>query len=88
MSHAAELRQQLAALVSDGMSRLVIDLAAVTSMDSAAIGALIAGLKQARKAGGDLRIVAPSMQVSEVLKMTKLTRLLVAYDSVGAAFDR
>ena len=51
------------------------------------VGALLAMLKLARKAGGDLRIVSPSRQVAEVLKMTKLDRVLPAYPSVDTAFN-
>lgn len=76
-----------ARLINDGNTRLVVDLAAVQSIDSAVLGALISGLTAAKKAGGDLRIVAPSQQVATVLELTRLTRVLPAYPSVDAAFS-
>lgn len=82
------LRQEFAELITGGKTRLVVDLADVETVDSSVIGALIGALKLARKAGGDLRIVAPSTQVAEVLKMTKLVRVLPAYPSVENAFDQ
>ena len=82
------IRQELTDLISDGKTRLVVDLADVETVDSSVIGALIGVLKLARQAGGDLRIVAPSIQVAEVLKMTNLTRVLPTYPSVEHAFDR
>jgi len=87
MPAAPKLRQQLHDLINDGNTRLVVDLAAVQSIDSAVLGALISGLTAAKKAGGDLRIVAPSQQVATVLELTRLTRVLPAYPSVDAAFS-
>lgn len=66
MPVAPKLRQQLHDLVNDGNARLVVDLAAVESIDSAALSALISGIKAAKQAGGDLRICAPSKQVATV----------------------
>jgi hypothetical protein len=51
------------------------------------LGALIAGLKAARQAGGDLRIAAPTAQVETVLALTNLNRVLTAYPSAGLAFN-
>lgn len=87
MSVAATLRQELIDHIEGGASRIVVDLADVATVDSAVIGALISGLKAARTAGGDLRIVAPSRQVAEVLAMTNLTKVLAAYPSVESAFE-
>lgn len=86
MPVAPKLRQQLHDLINDGNTRLVVDLAAVESVDSAVLGALISGLKAAKNAGGDLRIVAPSQQVATVLELTHLKHVLPAYPSVGDAF--
>ena len=84
---APDLRTQLHALVERGNSRLVVDLAGVESLDSSGLGALISGLKAARQAGGDLRIAAVREQVTAVLELTNLNRVLRAYDSADSAFD-
>lgn len=65
----------------------MVDLSAVESIDSSGLGALISGLKSARQAGGDLRIVAAGPQVSAVLELTNLNRVLKAYDTAEGAFD-
>ncbi len=54
-------------------SRIVVDLSETEFIDSSGLGALIAGLKIARKAGGDLCIAAPTQQVCTVLELTTLT---------------
>ena len=86
MVAAPELRQLLAGLVEQGTVRIVIDLAETTFMDSSGLGALIAGLKSARQAGGDLRIARPTEAVSTVLKLTNLDKVLRPRDSVEGAF--
>jgi len=71
--------------VAAGRARIVVDLAEVTFIDSSGLGALIAGLKTARQAGGDLRIADVPEQVMTVLRLTNLDRVLRAHTSVAEA---
>jgi anti-sigma B factor antagonist len=87
MVAAPRMRAAIDQAVAGGSTRLVIDLADVTFMDSSGLGALIAGLKQTRQAGGDLRITSAQEQVLTVLRLTNLDRVLKPYDSVEAATD-
>jgi anti-anti-sigma factor len=84
---APGLRGRLDELVAQGGTRLVVDLSRTAFIDSSGLGALVAGLKRARQAGGDLRIAAPSDQVRTVLGLTNLDRVLTPYDDVSAAAD-
>jgi anti-sigma B factor antagonist len=87
MVSAKRLREILADLVSRGSTRIVVDLADTTFLDSSGLGALIAGLKSARQAGGDLRIARPTPSVLTVFELTNLDRVLRPRDSVEGAFD-
>ncbi len=87
MVAAPRLREQLRDLVDSGSRRLVVDLSTTDFVDSSGLGALISGLKSARQAGGDLRIAAPNAQVRSVLSLTRLDRVLTAYESAESAFD-
>jgi len=86
MTVAAPLRQKLVDLIGNGYNRIVLDLTDVDAIDSAALGAIMGGLRKAREAGGDLRIVAPSTEVGAVLELTNLDRVLPAYPSAATAF--
>ena len=86
MAVAPALRATFSNLVADGKSRLVVDMTDVDSIDSAALGALVSGLKAARGAGGDLRIVAPSMQVLTVLGVDQPEAGATAVPSTGDAY--
>ncbi len=71
----------------DGRVRLVLDLAGTSFVDSSGLGALVAGLKRTRQAGGDLRIASAQDQVRMVLDLTNLDRILQPLDTVGDAVD-
>ena len=82
---AASARARLAEAVAQGNRRLVVDLGETSFIDSSGLGALIGGLKAARKAGGDLRIARPTEQARAVLALTSLDRVFRFYPSVEEA---
>lgn len=86
MVAAPELRDVVSRVVASGRPRVVVDLAEVEFMDSSGLGALIASLKTARQAGGDLRIAAVGDQVALVLQLSNVDRILKPYADANAAF--
>jgi anti-sigma B factor antagonist len=68
--------------VAGGKSRLAVDLSEVSFIDSTGLGTLVSGLKAARKAEGDLRLVAPSPQAQRLLRLTTLDRVFVTSNSL------
>lgn len=82
---APRLREVVARTVAEGRATVVVDLAGTEFMDSSGLGALVAGLKSARQAGGDLRIACLTPQVQMVVKLTNLDRVLRPYGSVEDA---
>ena len=85
MVAAPGLVSTVAELVADGRARLVVDLSTTVFMDSSGLGALIGCLKKARQAGGDLRLAAPTEQVTTVLELTNLHRVLQPATTVDDA---
>ncbi|GAB2452925.1 anti-anti-sigma factor [Conyzicola lurida] len=82
---APQLRETVANQLVSGQQLIVVDLSSTEFVDSSGLGALVSCLKSARQAGGDLRIVAPTEQVSMVLRMTNLDRILQPRASVDDA---
>jgi anti-sigma B factor antagonist len=83
MISAPELKDLVARIVrEDGRSHVVVDLAGTDFMDSTGLAALISGLKTARSAGGDLRIARPGKQVTMVLELTSMDRILEPHETV------
>lgn len=88
MTAAPELRDLVSTAVRDQeRSHVVIDLAATDFIDSSGLGSLIGGLKIARTAGGDLRIACPTAQVTMVLQLTNMLRILRPYQTVEDALS-
>ena len=81
MSATALVERTIAA----GRALLVVDLDQTVFMDSSGLGALVAGLRAARAAGGDLRIARPTEQVLTVLELTTMDRVLRPYATVQEA---
>ncbi|AJW80090.1 STAS domain-containing protein [Clavibacter michiganensis] len=86
MAAAPELRQAIHDALDPAPARIVVDLAGVDFIDSSGLGALIAGLRAARDAGGDLRISAPGPQVAMVLQLSNLDRVLISTPTAEAAY--
>lgn len=81
------LRSTVAERIADGDRILVVDLSGTTFIDSSGLGALVSCLKSARQAGGDLRLAAPTEQVTMVLGLTHLDRILQPRATVEEALD-
>lgn len=76
---AGDLRALLADHVEAGETSLVVDLSAVDFVDPAGLAALVKGLKIARAAGGDLRLVWPAEpDAMRVFELTKFDEIFVA----------
>ena len=84
---APQLRTAVAERNAAGDRIIIVDLSVTEFVDSSGLGALVSCLKSARQAGGDLRIVAPTEQVSMVLRMTNLDRILQPRASVAEALQ-
>ena len=61
-------------------SRILLDLADVTYIDSGGIGTLVSLFTSARSAGGDIKLVHLTKRVSDLLQITKLITVFESYD--------
>jgi anti-sigma B factor antagonist len=65
--------------------RLILDLTAVPSVDSVAVGALVRAFVSCNKAGRKLALVGLSHRVRNVLELTGIDPLFDAYATVSEA---
>ena len=73
---AAPLRALLSDAILDGQINIAIDLSAVEFVDSAGLAALVKGMKETRRAGGDLKLVSPrSADAMRVFELTKFDQV-------------
>lgn len=81
--NVAEFRDDLRARAGEG--DVVIDLSAVTFVDSAGLGAIIHGLRTARAAGHATVVVVTRTSIRRLLTMTGVDRLTPVVDSLEDA---
>jgi anti-sigma B factor antagonist len=80
-----QLRTKLKDELSEGKTRVVLDLAEVTYIDSAGLGTLVAGFTSAQNQGANLKLANLTKRFREQLNITKLVTVFDVYDSVDAA---
>jgi len=81
---APQLQESLHALIAQGRSSLVIDLLAVTFLDSTALGVLVGALKRCREQGGDLQLVMADARIMKIFEITGLITVFPIVDSLAA----
>ncbi len=80
---AASFRKELEDKVGQISSHLVLDLSQVRFMDSSGLGAVIGIYKLLT--GTKLSIVNPQRTVKELMRLTRMDRLISSYDTVEDA---
>ena len=85
-AHTAHaLRDVLVRVIAAGGIHLVVDLSAVTFIDSSGLGVLVGRLKDVRARGGNLHLVVTNERVLRVLAATGLDMAFTVYATVDAA---
>ena len=85
VSNAGQIRQDLAAVVAQDASLVIVDMSTTTFCDSAGVTALVHAVRQANASGAGLRLAASAPAVTRVLAITGVDRLIEIYPSVAAA---
>ncbi|MBT3352945.1 MAG: STAS domain-containing protein [Nitrospinaceae bacterium] len=79
MSNSPTVRDSLMGLVKDKVPAIVVDLEAVSYMDSSGIATLVEGLQETTSYGGKFRIAGLSEKVKQVFELARLTDVFDIY---------
>ena len=79
------LKTRIDSLAHEGRVNLVCDLAAVGSLDSSGLSALVSGLEIVRRQGGFLKLAGVGPEGARSFKRTGLDRVFELYPDVEAA---
>jgi anti-anti-sigma factor len=78
-------RRKIHELVDRGRFKVVVDMGAVTYIDSAGIGMIVGKLKTVRERGGDMKLVALNPRGLRVFGISKLLLVFESFDDQTAA---
>lgn len=70
-----------------GIVNLVFDFTNLTFMDSSGIGVVIGRYKLVRSMGGKVTIVSPARNVSKLLSMSGINKIIEIFDDVDSALN-
>ena len=86
-ANPSAIEELIVTLLSQGVHKIVVDLEAVTHIDSTGIGVLIASLGKVTQARGALAMAGASGVVREGFRVTRLDRVFRFYADRAAALD-
>lgn len=66
-------------------SRVLIDLAEVTYIDSTGLGEMVGGWVSARNRGADMKLLHIKSQIKDLLQVTKLLTVFECFEDEGVA---
>ena len=82
---SGQLRAKIKDLLAKGKTRLILDLANVSYIDSAGLGALVAGFTSAQSQGANMKLAHLTTKFHEQLHITKLVTIFEVYDTAADA---
>ncbi len=82
---ADTIRKAIGQLFTSPRKQMVLDMAELTHVDSAALGVLVASQIRAKREGARLKLASPSKRLVEMLSLTRLGTVFEIYDSLDAA---
>jgi anti-sigma B factor antagonist len=82
---ASVLKERINEKITDGKSYILINLSDVPYMDSAGLGVLVSGLKNANRLSGDLRIWGLQDEVKSIFELTRLNKVFQIFEDEPTA---
>ena len=82
---AGKIKPVIDALMDQGTTQVIYDLARLEQIDSSGVGALVSTFKRTRAEGGDTKMACIIGQPREVFKVLGLYRYIDILDSVDTA---
>jgi anti-sigma B factor antagonist len=80
-----QIKERIRDLLSDGQKRILLNLADVSYIDSAGLGALISSYTTTRREGGNLKLVNLTKRIQDLLAITKLITVFDTFDDEKSA---
>jgi anti-sigma B factor antagonist len=82
---SSALRETLRDLVAKNQTKILLNLADVTYIDSSGIGELVSGYTTVTNTGGSLKLLNLNKRVKDLLQITKLYTVFEVHEDEAAA---
>lgn len=82
---APQFKAAVNKILDSGQKHLIINMAAVTYMDSSGFGALLSATKRLRPQGGTVNLVQCSSSIDRILHITRLNTVFATFKTVEEA---
>jgi anti-sigma B factor antagonist len=79
------LREKVKSLIAEGKTKVVLNMANITFIDSAGLGTLVAAHHSAKSQGAALKLAHLGSKFQEVLQITKLLTVFDVYNTEAEA---
>lgn len=84
---APQFKDAVNSIIDDGQKHLIIDMGAITYMDSSGFGALLSATRRLRPQGGTINLVKCNTSIDRILRITRLNTVFAVYDSLDDAIS-
>jgi len=81
------LKDKIHSLVFQGRKQIVLNMGGVSYMDSSGLGALVASSLTAKNNGGQIKLVALTKRLQDLLAIAKLLTIFDSYDTEAEAIS-
>jgi anti-sigma B factor antagonist len=79
------LRDVMNELIAEGWKKILLNLRAISIIDSSGIGEVVSGWKLARRFGATVKLLRPAPQIERTLKLAQLLPLLEVFEDEATA---
>jgi anti-sigma B factor antagonist len=84
---APTFKAKILGLIDQGTTRVVVDLSAVSFLDSTALAVFVAALRRVRARGGSLSLIVRDYDIERLLEITGLDGLIPIHSSRDNALE-
>ncbi len=82
---SSALREKIKALIASGKTKILLNLARISFIDSAGVGTLVSAYTSARSQGGQVKLSSLTKKFRETLQVTRLLTVFEVFDDDSAA---
>jgi anti-sigma B factor antagonist len=84
---SAKVRELIMSLLSEGHTKILLNMAGVDYIDSSGLGALVSSVSSVRRAGGEMKLASLSHKVDDLMEVTRLYTVFDITDDEEAALQ-